>query len=201
MALLYHTPKFHKDPIKMRFIAGNVGTATSQLDDIIAKILKMCKGHFRNFCKKYEEYTGVKHCFDTENSTDLKNLLDSFQGRARSISINDFATLYTLFEHDHLMINVTWLLGRLSKNSGMNFIRVTYHKAYWTRDSSKSDTYSVTEILEMTDFLIRNSYIKALGKIFRQTKGIIMGGRSSGWLSDCSLMVDEFKYIDKKIKA
>ena len=27
-----------------------------------------------------------------------------------------------------------------------------------------------------------------------------MGGKSSGWLSDCSLMVDEFKYIDKKVK-
>ena len=27
-----------------------------------------------------------------------------------------------------------------------------------------------------------------------------MGGKSSGWLSDCSLMVDEFRYIDKKVK-
>ena len=28
-----------------------------------------------------------------------------------------------------------------------------------------------------------------------------MGGKSSGWLSDCSLMVDEFKYVDGKIKG
>ena len=28
-----------------------------------------------------------------------------------------------------------------------------------------------------------------------------MGGKSSGWLSDCSLMVDEFRYIDMKIKS
>ena len=28
-----------------------------------------------------------------------------------------------------------------------------------------------------------------------------MGGKSSGWLSDCSLMVDEYKYIDNKIKS
>ena len=53
----------------------------------------------------------------------------------------------------------------------------------------------------MIDYLISNSYVKAFGKIFRQTQGIIMGGKSSGWLSDCSLMVDEFKFIDKKIKA
>ena len=29
----------------------------------------------------------------------------------------------------------------------------------------------------------------------RQAKGIIMGSKSSGWLSDCSLMVDEYKYV------
>ena len=28
-----------------------------------------------------------------------------------------------------------------------------------------------------------------------------MGGKSSGWLSDCSLMVDEFKYIDAKTRV
>ena len=48
--------------------------------------------------------------------------------------------------------------------------------------------------------MIGNSYIKAFGRVFRQTKGIIMGGKSSGWLSDCSLMVDEFKFIDRKVK-
>ena len=29
----------------------------------------------------------------------------------------------------------------------------------------------------------------------------LMGGRSSGWLSDCSLMVDEYKYVDSKIRG
>ena len=28
-----------------------------------------------------------------------------------------------------------------------------------------------------------------------------MGGKSSGWLSDCSLMVDEYKYVELKVKA
>ena len=53
----------------------------------------------------------------------------------------------------------------------------------------------------MVDYLVRNTFVKALGNIFRQDKGIIMGGKSSGWLSDCSLMVDEFKYIEGKVKS
>ena len=56
LALLYHNPKFHKTPIKFRFIAGNVQVVTSELDRLIASILKMCKGHFINLCKKYESF-------------------------------------------------------------------------------------------------------------------------------------------------
>ena len=59
----------------------------------------------------------------------------------------------------------------------------------------------MADILGMVDFLVRNTYIKALGSIFRQARGIVMGGRVSGWLSDCSLMVDEFKFVDGKVKA
>ena len=51
----------------------------------------------------------------------------------------------------------------------------------------------------MISFLVKETYIKAFGHIFQQVKGIIMGGKISGWLSDCSLMVDEFKYIKSKI--
>ena len=61
--------------------------------------------------------------------------------------------------------------------------------------------FSLEEVLEMIEYLVTNSYIKAFGHIFRQAKGIIMGGKSSGWLSDCSLMVDEYKYVANKIRA
>ena len=200
IAMLYHNPKFHKNPVKFRYIAGNVKVVTSSLDETVAKILKMCKGHFMNLCKKYESHSGIRYCFDIEKSADLKLGLDRFQGDARLISINDFSTLYTLFEHDHLVRNMTWLLEKLSKNSGCQAITVGYESAYWARDTSRPCTFSLTEIIEMISLLIGESYIKAFGKIFRQTKGIIMGGKSSGWLSDCSLMVDEFKYIDSKVK-
>ena len=46
---------------------------------------------------------------------------------------------------------------------------------------------------------MKETYIKAFGHIFQQVKGIIMGGKISGWLSDCSLMVDEFLYIRNKM--
>ena len=201
LALLYQTPKFHKNPPKMRYIAGNVSTVTSRLDRIVASVLKMCKEHFRNLCNKNKEFSGVRYYFDVQTSIEVKDMFNSAYGLADSISINDFSTLYTLFDHDHLMTDINWLLAKLSKNCGMGFLRIGHEKSWWVANNSEGLVYSVGEFIEMVDYLIRNTHIKAFGHIFRQTLGIIMGGKSSGWLSDCSLMVDEFKYVDNKIKS
>ena len=199
LALLYQTPKFHKNPPKMRYIAGNVSTITSQLDERVAKILKMCKSHFRNLCRVYENYSGIRYCFDVETSTEVKDMFDSAYGKVNSISINDFSTLYTLFDHDHLLNNIRWLLDTLSKNSGKYCIKVEYEKARWVSNANDANAYTISETLDMISFLVKETYIKAFGHIFQQVKGIIMGGKISGWLSDCSLMVDEFKFIKSKI--
>ena len=195
LALLYQIPKFHKNPPKMRYIAGNVGTVTSPLDEKVAIILKMCKSHFRNLCKVYERHSGVRHCFDVETSAEVKDMFDGAAGEASNISINDFSTLYTLFDHDHLLKNMKWLLDTLSKNSGKNCIKVDFKSARWVTSANEADAFTICEILDMISTLIKGTFIKAFGHIFQQVKGIIMGGKISGWLSDCSLMVDEFLFV------
>ena len=199
LALLYHIPKFHKDPPKMRYIAGNVRTVTSQLDGTVALILKMCKSYFINLCRKNEKFSGRKCVFDVETSMEVKGMFDE-ANNVQSISINDFSTLYTLFDHEHLLGNIKWLLHKLSKNSNYRHIRVANSKAWWVLGNSEGVVFSLEETLEMIEYLVRNSYIKAFDFIFRQAKGIIMGGKSSGWLSDCSLMVDEYKYVSEKVR-
>ena len=99
------------------------------------------------------------------------------------------------------MANIKWLLDKLSKNSSRYHIKVSYSKAWWVAGSSEGNVYSLAEVMDMVDYLVKNTYVRAFGNIFNQVKGIIMGGKSSGWLSDCSLMVDEFRYVDGKIKA
>ena len=159
LALLYHNPKFHKNPTKFRFIAGNVGTTISSLDDMIAKVLKMCKKHFSNLQRKNGDYKNVRYVFDIENSLELKKLLDSYgeDKRAVSISINDFSTLYTLFEHEHIKANMEWLLGLLQRNKKKEYIRIGYKEAYWTDSKEKDNTFSVAQILEMINYLIDNT--------------------------------------------
>ena len=154
LALLYHTPKFHKNPPKMRYIAGNVKTVTAKLDKIVAIAMKMCKGHFRNLCKKNFDFSGIRYCFDVQTSTEVKGMLDLASGNAHSISINDFSTLYTLFDHDHMLGNISWLLGKLSKNSGLYQERVNHEKAWSVKGDSEGTVYTIGELLEMTSYVV-----------------------------------------------
>ena len=165
----------------MRYIAGNVNCVTSQLDDKVARVLKMCKSHFQNLCGTYERYSGVKHCFDIQTSTEVKDMFDNAQGKVDSISINDFSTLYTLFDHDHLLGNMRWLFEILSKNSGKNCIKIDSKSAKWVENANGDNAYTVGEILDMISYLVKETYIKAFGHIFQQVKGMIMGGKVSGF--------------------
>lgn len=98
--------------------------------------------------------------------------------------------------------NISWMISKLAKNSGCSYISLGDQKAWWRKQcSDKFESYTCTELLEMIEYLERNCFIKAFGKIFRQDKGIIMGGKRSGGLADCSLMVDEHRYIDRQLKG
>ena len=61
------------------------------------------------------------------------------------------------------------MLGSLSKYSGCHSIRVSHEGSFWAKGSS-GIVYSIAEIIEMITFLIGNSYVKAFGGIFCQTK-------------------------------
>ena len=72
-------------------------------------------------------------------------------------------TLYTLFDHDHLLSNITWLFSKLSKNSGLHHIRIGHDKAWWGKSDSDGDVYAVGELIEMVNYLVRNTHIRAFG--------------------------------------
>ena len=91
-------------------------------------------------------------------------MFDNAHGKVDSISINDFSTLYTLFDHDHLLSNMRWLFETLSKNSGYNCIKIEYKSARWVQSANGDNTYTVGEILDMISFLIKQTYIKAFGQ-------------------------------------
>ena len=51
---IFWTPKFHKNPIKFRPIAGSKNKLLSPLEKVTGKMLKKISSHFQNYCNTAE---------------------------------------------------------------------------------------------------------------------------------------------------
>ena len=70
--------------------------------------------------------------------------LDALIRRLQNDTLSAVLTVGShLFDHDHLLSNIRWLLDTLSKNSGKSCIKIDYDKARWVSNASDSDSYTV----------------------------------------------------------
>ena len=57
--------------------------------------------------------------------------------------------------------------------------------------------FTATRLLEAVKYVIHNTYIVFAGTVFRQTKGIPMGGNSSSPIADLTVAKSEFNYMKR----
>ena len=102
LPFLFSNPKFHKTPIKFRFIASSVGTclkgSSLLLNDILDKL-----------CEKIKSRCKSCHCYwiINNNSKVLRAIKELNEAKkATSIMSWDFSTLYTKIPLDVLHHNL-----------------------------------------------------------------------------------------------
>ena len=100
--------------------------------------------------------------------------------RAKSFDSFDFSTLYTNIPHEALKTNIRNLIREAFKIRGSKYLIVSKDgKAHWSLEPSLwSACVSVdnSKLVEWTNYLIDNVYIKVGFKVYRQTVGIPMEG-------------------------
>ena len=96
--------------------------------------------------------------------------------RAKSFDGFDFSTLYTNIPHEALKTNIRNLIREAFKVRGSKYLIVSRDgKAHWSLEPSLwSACVSVdnSKLVEWTNYLIDNVYIKVGSKVYRQTVGI-----------------------------
>ena len=213
LPILHWIPKFHKNPIKFRFIAGSKDKVLTVLEREVQKILNLLENHFKNYCDVIRQNSGYKYYFAINNS---RQALEMLKGVENPVSFDsyDFSNLYTNFTHDELIDKFRFLLNLLfanaeKKNKG-DCIRTEKHlkgKARWSMFNEENINkyrgqmfWTKYKILEAIEFLIKNAHIKFGNFIFRQICGIPMGMIPAPGFAKLGLGVDEFKYCSKLVK-
>ena len=115
---LYWTPKLHKYPVKLRFIAGSSKCTTKQLFSLSTKILTVIKTGPEKYCSVKPSPTGVNNMWILKNSTNLLSPLGhlGIHTRATSIQTFDFSTLYTSIPHDLLKSRMNNIINSALKH-------------------------------------------------------------------------------------
>ena len=213
LPVLYWIPKFHKNPIKFRFIAGSKNKVLTLLEVEIQKILNLLESHFKNYCEVIRQNSGYKYYFSINNTRQALDMLENVENPS-SFDSFDFSNLYTNFKHEDLIDKFRILLDLLFKNAERknkgDSIRTEKHdkgRARWcTINEGNLAKYrgqkfwTKYKILEAIEFLIKNAHIKFGKLIFRQICGIPMGMIPAPGLAKLGLGIDEFNYCSKMVR-
>ena len=97
------------------------------------------------------------------------------------------------------------LIIKMFKNSGSNYILVnaTRKKAFWYngKEYVGYKRYTIDKLLDALKFILYNSFIKFADMIFKQIKGIPMGGNASPFIADLYLAWHEYCFMAKIAKS
>ena len=204
--ILWRHPKFHKNPIKYRFIAGSREKILTILEIEMQKILTLLESHFRNYCEVIRSNSGYKYFFSINNSKQALDMLGKVS-EPRSFDSYDFSNLYTNFEHGELIEKFRYLLDILftnaeKKNQG-DSIRTDEKikgKARWCIMNAENLRRFSNQKFWTKEYLVRNAYVKFGNLIFRQICGIPMGMIPAPGFAKLGLGVDEYKFCNKLVR-
>ena len=157
----------------------------------LALVLKFIKNHFKNYCNVAKKRSGISHYWSIDNSMEFADRLANVK-QAKSFETFDFSTLYTNLPLDDIYKCLERLIIKMFGNSTSSAILVNVYKkrVFWLNSRSHNSDYkkyTIDKVLDALRFVLFNSFVKFGGYIFRQVKGIPMGGNASPFIADLYL--------------
>ena len=201
---LFMNPKFHKRPYKYRFISGASNAITKDLAVDVNLCLKLLKNVHKGYCKSIFNRTGFNYYWSVDNSKEVIDKLRNINNPS-AIHTYDFSTLYTNLPLELVRDEIFELVDRyfdINERKGDKYITLNqYLSKSWFSSCNTRNSFSREKLKEAIEYLLFNSYVKFGPYVFKQRKGIPMGGNASPLIADLFLANLEFKYMDKLVNT
>ena len=198
LARFFWNPKLHKNPYKARFIAGAKHCVTKPLNVLVNSSLKLLKDQFEKYCDVIYNNSGINPFWSIDSSTKFLDKMRSCE--VYNLQVYDFTTLYTkleLKEVEDMIFEVIDLIFSI-RNKYICIAKYETNKCFFSKKQYNNYyCFDKIKMKEAVKFVIYNTYIIFGEDIFRQTKGIPMGGNSSSPLAELTVGKQEFNYIKK----
>ena len=192
--------KLHKNPYKFRFIAGARHSTSKKASVILHRMLVFFKSHFLKYCQAVKKRSGITVAWTMDGSKDVHNMFTTLNGRKiQKVYTADFSTMFTMFEHDIIMENILALINLCFNNAGKDGVYVTERKIWYSNriNNCRASYFDKYQCYKLVKDIVDNTYVTFAGMIFKQIKGVPMGGNASPMLADLSLAMLEFSFLKK----
>ena len=203
---LFMNPKFHKRPYKYRFIAGASKAITKELAVDVNLCLKLIKKAHKGYCKTIYNRTGYNYFWSVDNSKEVIDKLNKIKNPL-SVHTYDFSTLYTNLPLEIVKDELFEIIDRYfdinERKSNKYIVLDHFNSSSWFSSScnSKKASYDREKLKMSLEYLLFNSYVRFGPYVFKQVKGIPMGGNASPLIADLFLANLEFKYMDRLVSS
>ena len=178
---IYNIPKFHKNPIKFRFITSSFNCINKDCSMILNQALNMLNEKVHNVNQNSWIIINNKKVLDgIERCNDNQGIPGNYM-----ITTFDFSTLYTSLPHDDLIRCIVALYNKYIDSN----IEVLHR--------NKKITISKIQFVNLLKFCINNSYVLFNNRLYRQKIGIPMGSNFSPNIANLYLHFYEQKFLDR----
>ena len=193
---MYWLPKLHKKPYKARFIANSSSCTTTKLSILLTSCLTKIKEHWKFYCEKAYENSGINLFWSIKNSAEVLDKLKNKRFLASTVSTYDFSTLYTTLPHNLIKDKLTALIRKTFNRENRSYLACNTEKAFFTDDPMKYYTnWTCSEVCESLTFLLDNIFVRYGNTIHRQVIGIPMGTNCAPLVADLFLYCYERDFM------
>ena len=196
---IFWIPKLHKDPFKFRFIAGARNCTTKELSVLVNLGLKVIKENFRKYCLAIYRNSGFNFYWSINSTLEFINKIDKIS--VHTLQVYDFSTLYTNIDQEKILEHLFGVFQLVFNDRNRKYLCIRFDKAFFAGKTYASfECFDVDLFKKAVSFVIHEVYVHFGGLLFKQTKGIPMGGNSSPLLADLFLSHCEFLFMSSLVK-
>ena len=178
---IYNIPKFHKNPIKFRFITSSFNCINKDCNVILNLALNILNEKVHNECDNSWIIINNKKVLDAiSNCNDNPGIPGNYM-----VSTFDFSTLYTALPHDDLIRCIVALYNKYVNSE----IEVFYR--------NKIITISKVQFVNLLKLCVKNNYVLFNNRLYRQKIGIPMGSNFSPNMANLYLHFYEQKFLNR----
>ena len=121
--------------------------------------------------------------------------------KLHNVQVYDFSTLYTNLDQNKVLAHLNDLFDMVFNSSNRKFLCIRFDKSFFS--SKPYDSYQcfdVNRFKKAVHFIVSEVFVSFGGLLFKQIKGIPMGGNCSPLLADLFLTHCEFLFMTNLLK-